>query len=77
MNRTRAERRYNRYVKGMRRIREDRAQHGSDLWCECFDPDGRVFSQFADNPQMIMNPWRHFKYPSLQERRAPTVHDWD
>jgi hypothetical protein len=82
MNRTRAERRYNRYVKAMRRIRGDRAEHGSDLRCSCFDPDGREFARFADHPKIHSgpccgNPRRHFGAVTPQELRAPKVHDWD
>jgi hypothetical protein len=82
MNRTRAERRYNRYIKGMRRIREDRAEHGSDLGCSCFDPDGKVFARFADHPKQCSswccgNPRRHYGAVTRQEQRAATTHDWD
>jgi len=55
-------RRYNRYVKAMRRLREDRAEHGGyDLGpydrfvCDCFlmedkQTNGKTFSRFADYP---------------------------
>jgi hypothetical protein len=82
MNRTRAERRYNRYVKAMRRIHEDRAQHGSDLHCSCFDPDAKEFARFADHPKncsgwCCANPRRKYGEVTFQEQRAPTIHDWD
>ena len=56
MNRDYNYRRYKRYVKGIKRIREDRAQHGNDHSCDCFCPDtdkgrGQTFSRFADYPK--------------------------
>ena len=55
-NRSYDYRRYKRYVKGIKRIREDRAQHGDDHSCECFCPNadkgkGAVFARFADTPK--------------------------
>lgn len=53
-------RRYKRYIKGIRRIKEDRAQHGTTTlnrkWtCDCFCDEadhgkGATFSRFADYP---------------------------
>ena len=78
MNRPRAERRDNRYVKAMRRLREDRAQHGSDHSCPCFNPDGRELSRWADTPKPTSAPRPHgSKDPSLEELNAPTVEEWD
>jgi hypothetical protein len=55
-NRDYAYRKYKRYVKGINRIREDRAQHGDERSCPCFCSDadrgkGAVFAQFADTPK--------------------------
>ena len=54
-NRSYDYRRYKRYVKGIKRIRGDRAQHGNDHSCECFCPrptrEGRRFARFADTPR--------------------------
>jgi hypothetical protein len=63
-----------RYVKGIRRIREDRAEHGSDHSCPCFRPDGRTFDRFADTPAICSgpccgNPRRWWGTPSIQEQR--------
>lgn len=87
MSRTRTERRYQRYVKGIRRIREDRAQHGNDHGCLCFERDaqrgrGEVFAYFADTPTRCSsyccgNPRKHFGIVTNQEKRAPQVKDWD
>lgn len=82
-NRTYAARRYNRYIKGARRIRADRAQHGNDRRCECFqagDGRGRIFARFADHPKhssclCCSNP-RRLNGASLDELRAPTVSEW-
>lgn len=86
--RTRAARRYNRAVKGRRRIREDRAQHGADRHCPCFDPEadrarGKTFSRFADYPKAsgcvcCGNPRRHYGNGAvtIQELRAPRAEDW-
>lgn len=64
-NRSYEYRRHKRYVKGIRRIKQDRAEHG-DAWirpggeavvvCECFEADaehgrGRTFARFADTPK--------------------------
>jgi hypothetical protein len=56
VNRSWNYRRHKRYVKGIRRIRTDRAEHGDDHSCECFCPDaqhgkGAVFARFADTPK--------------------------
>jgi hypothetical protein len=61
-NRSYDYRRYKRYVKGIKRIREDRDQHGNDHSCACFCPDadkgkGAVFARFADTPK-ICSCWR-------------------
>ena len=55
-NRSYDYRRYKRYVNGIKRIRGDRAQHGSDHSCECSCPTaekgrGSVFARFADTPK--------------------------
>jgi hypothetical protein len=55
-NRSYDYRRYKRYVKGIKRIHIDRAQHGNDHSCACFCPDadqgrGPVFALFADTPK--------------------------
>lgn len=81
MNRSYPERKHNRYVKGMRRIKEDRAQHGNDHRCPCFAANGRgkVFSDFADNPQMCSSccgNLRKWEGDTRQERRAAKVEDW-
>ncbi len=84
--RTYDERRHNRYVKGMRRLREDRQQHGASRLCSCFDADassgrGAVFDRFADTPQLCSS-WccgnqRKVSGPTRQERRAADIDDWD
>lgn len=71
--RTRAERRWFRFVKGMRRLKEDRQQH-TGTWrtdCPCWAEEagigrGRVFARFADTPKqcscwMCGNPRRYYK----------------
>lgn len=45
-----------RYAKGLKRIREDRAQHGADQHCPCFEAEvdkgkGKVFDRFATTPK--------------------------
>jgi hypothetical protein len=65
-NRSYNYRRYQRYIKGMRRLRADRAEHGDAFWvnsrgeaqitCACFEPDaghgkGAIFARFADYPK--------------------------
>ncbi|HEY3724992.1 MAG TPA: hypothetical protein VGN59_16700 [Acidimicrobiia bacterium] len=64
-------------MKAMRRIREDRAQHGSDRGCPCFEPDGATFSRFADHPKQWSGSRRRNRDLTLQERRAATIEDWD
>lgn len=56
--RNRATRRQDRLVKGARRVHEDRAQHGADHTCSCFDPigKGKTFARFADHPAVCSNP---------------------
>ena len=81
------ERRHNRKVKGLRRVREDRAQHNGDKSCPCFadevlDGRGATFARFADHPAVCSNPFccgnvRKACGPTRQERRAATVEDWD
>lgn len=68
----------------MRRIREDRAEHGADHSCSCFDTSGRglTFSQFADNPKMCSgyccgNPRKWFGELTRQEKKAPRAQDWE
>jgi hypothetical protein len=62
MNRSWDYRHHKRYVKGIKRIREDRAEHGDDHSCPCFFSDaqkgrGVIFSRFADTPAPCSNPW--------------------
>lgn len=50
-------RRHNRYLKGLKRLKEDRNQHGRDLSCPCFEEQaghgrGKIFARFADYPQI-------------------------
>lgn len=64
-----AKRRFDRYVKGARRLAEDRQEHGEPTSCGCFEPDalkgrGYTFSVFADRPKLCSgwccgNPRRH------------------
>lgn len=73
-------RRAKRLTKGTRRIKEDRAQHGSDHRCACFNPDGRTFARFADYPKTCSgpccgNPRRWFGTVTMQERRAAIGRD--
>lgn len=75
--RTKLERRRARYLKGMRRIHEDRAEHGTDRSCPCFTANGRgrVFARFADHPKVCSgpccgNPRRHWREPTVHERRV-------
>lgn len=89
--RNQAIRRQNRRTKAMRRLREDVAEHGSWTDCHCFEAKrrqaGKVFSQFADNPKLCSNPgccgnprhgWGTEKFRlTHQERKAPTIKDWD
>lgn len=79
-------RRHNRLVHGMRRIKEDRAQHGEDHSCPCFNTagSGYTFSMFADtptrcsNPECCGNPRRSsWGGQTIQERKAPKTSDWD
>jgi len=82
MVRTRAYRRFKRFVKGMRRIKEDRQQHGNDRSCLCFSVDaehgrGKTFARFADTPNpcncaACRNPrsGKGRERLTLQERRA-------
>ena len=81
-NRPYSERKWNRYTKGMRRIREDRAHHGRDRFCPCFDQDadhgrGITFSFFADTPTPFSDNWRDWEGPSREELRAPRITEWD
>ena len=72
-------RQHKRYVKGIRRIRADRAEHGDDHSCLCFCPDadkgrGYIFSVFADTPKRCSNPGccgnqRKAYGPTRQERK--------
>lgn len=81
------ERRHNRKVKGLRRVREDRAQHGADTSCPCFADEvtrgrGAEFARFADTPKACSDPFccgntRKVYGPTRQERRAATEADWD
>jgi len=86
MGRSYNERRWSRHVKGMRRIRADRAEHGNTppgwVQCDCFSDDathgrGATFARFADTPQncsTCCGNRRQWEGPTLQERRA--VNDW-
>jgi hypothetical protein len=66
-----------RLTKGMRRIHEDRAEHGSDHSCDCFSANGRgkVFARFADYPASCScmlcsnGTSRRFGFLTVQERR--------
>ena len=54
--RNKAWRRQQRYNKGMRRLREDRAQHSGDSHCPCLSDEalhgrGYAFGMFADSPK--------------------------
>lgn len=87
MNRGYTYRRHKRYVKGMRRLKEDRMQHDGEKTCPCFDEEadrgrGIFFDGFADTPHRCSNyycgnPRRHFGELTLQEQRAPRVEDWE
>lgn len=82
---TRAERRFNQYVKQQRRLKEDQAQHGGRAamndprgsYCPCFD-DKRAQARFKDTPTPCSDPWccgnprRYGKSErlTLQERRV-------
>lgn len=60
MNRSWDYRQYKRYVKGIKRIKIDRAEHGEDTGCPCFCEDathgrGKEFSRFADTPVSCSN----------------------
>ena len=79
MPRDYAWRRHQRTVHGLRRLKEDQAQHGSDRRCPCFAPDaargrGVVFARFADHPTGCSGSCcgnrRKWDGPTLQERRA-------
>lgn len=76
------ERKYKRFIKGMNRIKRDRAQHGNDHSCECFKTkgQGKEFSRFADNPQLCSGyccgNQRKVSGPTNQEKRASNVNDW-
>lgn len=65
-NRSYEFRRHKRFVKGIKRIKIDRAEHGDGVWvrpngeaeivCECFSDDatkgrGKTFARFADTPK--------------------------
>lgn len=83
------ERKHNRFVKGIRRIKEDMAQHGADHSCQCFEAvkgKGRVFSRFADTPKLCSNPsccgnprrggWGVLHDVTIQELKAPKIEEW-
>ena len=86
MAHTRAERRWFRYVKGMRRLREDRQEHSPtgqetlEEACPCFRPQGtkefgRIFARFADYPKVCGgiccgNPRRYMGEVTFQEKKA-------
>lgn len=89
MGRGRAQNRYNRYVKGMRRVKDDRNTHGTEglndprvYQCECFSDDvskgrGWTFSKFADTPHPC-SCWmcsinRRHYGLHLNELRAPRI----
>lgn len=78
----RAQRQYDGFVHAMRRIKEDRAQHGNDHSCSCFEPDGQTLSRFANHPKSCSgpccgNPRKHFNAVTRQEKRAATVKEWE
>jgi hypothetical protein len=80
------ERKHNRFVKGMRRLKEDRQEHTFDKSCPCFSKEagngrGAVFARFADYPQTCSS-WccgnqRKVQGPTRQEVRGPKVNDWN
>ena len=86
MAHTRAERRWFRYVKGMRRLREDRQQHSTfgqqtlEEASACFADRsskefGRIFARLADYPKVCggyccANPRRVMGEVTLQEKKA-------
>jgi hypothetical protein len=86
MNRTYNERKHKRFVKGMKRIKEDRAQHGRDHSCPCFSQQasrgkGAEFARFADTPKVCSNSTccgnpREVDGPTRQEIRGPRVEEW-
>jgi len=56
MNRDYNFRKAARFKKGIKRLKEDRAEHGSDTSCQCFCSDagrgkGKIFARFADYPK--------------------------
>jgi hypothetical protein len=85
------ERRHFRQTKGLRRLSEDRAQHGGRqtaprfVLCECFSDEaakgkGAAFARFADTPTPCSgnccgNPRRHFGEVTVQEQKAPKVRE--
>lgn len=87
MAHTRAERRWFRQVKGMRRLREDKQQHQPygqrtlEETCDCFaqpgsEAFGRVFARFADTPKGCSfaccgNPRKWLNQITLQEQKWP------
>lgn len=73
----RGERQTIRRTKGMKRIKEDRAQHGNDHSCGCFNTSGRgaEFARFADYPTVCScdvcgNPRKWFGERTLQEIKS-------
>ena len=70
-------RRHYRFYKGLRRLKEDRNQHGRDLSCLCFSEEaghgrGKLFARFADYPKICScagccNP-RHSAFGSRKDR---------
>jgi hypothetical protein len=85
MAHSRAERRWFRFVKGMRRLREDKQEHkpyGKETLqevCNCFKPKnskeyGVIFSRFADTPQRCScygcGNRRQYEGPTVQELRC-------
>lgn len=62
-NRPYSYRAHKRFVKGMRRIKIDRAEHGGSRWCECFCSDadkgkGELFDRFANHPKYYTDAWK-------------------
>lgn len=62
-----------------RRLKEDRNQHYNNLSCACWT-DPRAMARFKEQPKVCSgpccgNPRRWFGIVTIQERRAPTIHE--
>lgn len=91
MAHTRAERRWFREVKGMRRLKSDRNEHRIrgqqtlEETCACFaqpgtEEFGRIFSRFADTPTRCSGYCcgnrRKLEGESISERRHKTAYEY-